>query len=167
MSSAQEKLRLRIGTVREHFSAPLQQLLETPWAKENVELVWQNSGTGQMTTSLDATGEGGRKIDVAIALTEALIAGIAKGRTDYKLVGSYVTSPLNWAIITGTDAKADKIQSVKDLEDQTIGISRLGSGSQTISYLMADQQGWGPDGLKFKVNDTFENLRKGVNQVHP
>lgn len=49
-----------------------------------------------MLTSLDADQEGGQKIDVAVALTEALIAGIAKGRKDYKLVGSYVRTSLNW-----------------------------------------------------------------------
>lgn len=30
------------------------------------------------------------------ALTDPLISGIAKGSTQYKLVGSYVTTPLNW-----------------------------------------------------------------------
>jgi hypothetical protein len=32
------------------------------------------------------------------ALTDALISGIAKGSKAYKLVGSYVTSPLNWYV---------------------------------------------------------------------
>jgi hypothetical protein len=31
------------------------------------------------------------------ALTDALISGIAKGSEAYKLVGSYVTTPLNWS----------------------------------------------------------------------
>lgn len=39
-----------------------------------------------------------RKIDVAIALTEALIAGIALGKGDYKFVGTYVLTPLNWSV---------------------------------------------------------------------
>lgn len=56
----------------------------------------QPSGTGQMLTSLDAASAGGQKIDVAVALTEALITGIAKGRSDYALVGSYVRSSLSW-----------------------------------------------------------------------
>ena len=33
------------------------------------------------------------------ALTDALISGIAKGSKAYKLVGSYVTSPLNWYVL--------------------------------------------------------------------
>jgi hypothetical protein len=32
------------------------------------------------------------------ALTDALIAGIAKGSQAYKLVGSYVETPLNWYV---------------------------------------------------------------------
>ena len=51
-----------------------------------------------MLSSLDASGSDGQKIDVAVALTEALIAGIAKGRTHFALVGSYVRSSLNWFV---------------------------------------------------------------------
>lgn len=44
-------------------------------------------GTGQIMSALKA-GE----IDLSIALTEALIAGIVKKTADYKIVGTYVTS---------------------------------------------------------------------------
>ncbi|KDN48191.1 hypothetical protein K437DRAFT_245687 [Tilletiaria anomala UBC 951] len=154
--------KLRVATVQEHFCSPLWQLAESDWGRANIELVFNNSGSGQMISNLSNDGDG-RKIDAAVALTEALIAGIAKGRRDYKLVGSYVRSSLNWAVITGTDPKATKYQNIDDLKGETIGISRIGSGSQTMAYYMAMQQGWGAD-IKFKVNDTFENLRKGVNQ---
>lgn len=33
-------------------------------------------------------------LDVAIALTEGLLAGIAKGHDAYKIIGTYVESPL-------------------------------------------------------------------------
>lgn len=76
------------------------------------------------------------------ALTDALIAGIARG-SDYKLVGSYVSkrrresvqmtvclaliamidSPLNWAIVAG---KESKYESRGDLRGTTFGISRKG-----------------------------------------
>jgi hypothetical protein len=157
---ALKMVKLRVATVQEHFCSPLWQLSETEWGKNNIELIWNNSGTGQMISSLDSSQEGGRKIDVAVALTEALIAGIAKGKKDYKLVGSYVRSPLNWAVITSTDEKAAKFQKIEDLKGVTIGISRLGSGSQTMALYMAMQQGWAPSDIGFKVNDTFENLRK-------
>lgn len=165
--------KLRIGFVPEHFAAPLLQLADTPWGRENISLVLQPSGTGQMLTSFDASQTNGQQIDVAVALTEALITGIAKGRSDYKLVGSYVRTSLNWAVITGTDPSASKYNSIDDLKGTKIGISRIGSGSQIMASVMALQHGWntGLAGqnaeIEFKVNDTFQNLRDGVNGKEP
>ncbi|CEQ41077.1 SPOSA6832_02757, partial [Sporobolomyces salmonicolor] len=85
--------RLRIGFVREHFCSPLLQLAAK---NSSIELVECPSGTGQVMTRLK-----NNEIDVAIALTESLIAGIAKKTAEFKLVGTYVTSPLNWAVIVG------------------------------------------------------------------
>ncbi|SPO21011.1 uncharacterized protein UTRI_00488 [Ustilago trichophora] len=164
---------LRVGFVPEHFAAPLHHLAATSWGKENIALISQPSGTGQMLTSLDATNSAGQQIDVAVALTEALITGIAKGRTDYKLVGSYVRTSLNWAVITGTSAHAASFNSIADLKGTQIGISRIGSGSQIMASVMALQHGWNTSTgeqkgeIEFKVNDTFQNLRDGVNGKQP
>lgn len=176
----------------QHFSTPILLLSRSEWGQKNIELVLQPAGTGQVLTSFDASSEQGQKLDVAIALTEALIAGIAKGRQDIKLVGSYVKSSLVWAVITGSSKEADKYQSIGDLKGSTIGISRVGSGSQVSSRVirpdresrlsdllvpsllqimasvMAMQQGWTDSNgkvseLSFKVNNTFENLRNSVN----
>jgi len=54
---------------------------------------------------------------------QSLIAGIAKKTAEFKLVGTYVTSPLNWAVIVG---KESKYQSLADLRGEKIGISRIG-----------------------------------------
>lgn len=90
--------KLRVGYVPEHFSAPLLQLLETDKAlAEWVELVPNPSGTGQMIAALKD-----RSIHLAVALTESLIAGIILGKGDYKLIGTYVTSPLNWYVLPST-----------------------------------------------------------------
>ncbi|KNZ62530.1 uncharacterized protein VP01_1259g3 [Puccinia sorghi] len=127
--------KLRVGYVPEHFSAPLLQLLETDKAlAEWVELVPNPSGTGQMIAALKD-----RSIHLAVALTESLIAGIILGKGDYKLIGTYVTSPLNWAVITGANTKYN---SIADLKGQNMGISRPGSGSQVMASVMALQQGW-------------------------
>lgn len=88
--------KLRIGYVPEHFSLPILELAKSSWGQENIEVVSQPSGTGQMLTSFNAEHPESREIDVAIALTEALIAGIGKGRRDYELSGTYVKSSLNW-----------------------------------------------------------------------
>jgi hypothetical protein len=90
-----------------------------------------------------------------------LIAGIAKGSEAYKLVGSYVTSPLRWAVITGH--KPSAYNQISDLQGSTIGISRNGSGSQTMAYVMALQQNWPTSELKFQVNNDIRGLINSVN----
>jgi len=145
---------LRVGYVREHFSSPLLQFAEAD--KGNTfTLVECPSGTGQLISRLNND-----EIDVAIALTDALISGIAKGSKTYKLVGSYVTSPLNWAVITGNSSS---FNSIADLKGTTIGISRHGSGSQTMAFVMALQQEWSPTTLRFQVNNDIKGLIGSVN----
>ncbi|KAH9994805.1 periplasmic binding protein-like II [Russula vinacea] len=145
---------LRVGYVREHFSSPLLQYAAHDGNK-TFTLVECPGGTGQLTSRL-ANDE----IDVAIALTDALIAGIANGSNAYRLVGSYVSTPLNWAVITGAKSK---YQSLAELEGTPIGISRVGSGSQTMAYVMARQQGWATETLRFKVNNDIRGLIDSVN----
>lgn len=128
---------LRIGFVPEHFSAPLH------FARDHygldAELLPFPSGTGHMITAI-RSGE----IDVAIGLTEGWIAGLGKegieGDGGYRLVGTYVDTPLCWAISTG--ASRPTITSVSSLRSSKIGVSRLGSGSQIMGFVLADQQGW-------------------------
>ncbi|KAH7877237.1 hypothetical protein F5879DRAFT_961328 [Lentinula edodes] len=145
---------LRIGYVREHFSSPLLQFAEADEGR-TIALVECPSGTGQLISRLTKD-----EIDVAIALTDPLISGIANGSEAYKLVGSYVTTPLNWAVITGKDSKYEKIS---DLKDSIIGISRLGSGSQTMAYVMGFQQGWPSESMNFQVNNDIRGLIDSVN----
>lgn len=119
-------------TVPEHFSSPLLQLAARD---PSLELVSCGStslpplrllppanhlagGTGQLISALKAD-----KIDIAIALTEALITGIAKKTAEYKIVGTYVTSSLNWAVSVGKDSKYEKLA---DLRGEKMGISRIG-----------------------------------------
>jgi len=54
-------------------------------------------------------------------------------------------------------------QSVADLEGTPIGISRVGSGSQTMAYVMALQQGWSTDTLQFKVKNDIRGLIDSLN----
>ncbi|KAF6803466.1 ABC-type nitrate sulfonate bicarbonate transport systems periplasmic components-like protein [Colletotrichum sojae] len=154
---------LRIGFVPEHFSTPLH------FAKDHfgldATLVPFPSGTGHMITALRA-GE----IDVGIGLTEGWIAGLGKedapGDGGYRLVGTYVDTPLCWAISTG--AKRPEITSVDSLKGGKIGVSRIGSGSQIMGFVLADQRGWLAPGAPPAFSDTvilntFANLRDAVN----
>ncbi|KAJ3479529.1 hypothetical protein NLI96_g8998 [Meripilus lineatus] len=153
-TTAREKVLYRKNEVREHFSSPLLQYAADDGEK-TFTLVECPSGTGQLISRL--TND---EIDIAIALTDPLISGIAKGSEAYKLVGSYVTTPLNWAVTTGVSSR---FKSISDLKDTTLGISRYGSGSQTMAYVMALQQGWPTDGLKFQVNNDIHRLVASVN----
>ncbi|KAH7884436.1 periplasmic binding protein-like II [Phlebopus sp. FC_14] len=129
---------LRVGYVREHFCSPL--------------LQFAAADQGKTFTLVECP---------SAALTDPLIAGIAKGSKAYKLVGSYVTSPLRWAVITGF--KDSPYKQISNLQGTTIGISRHGSGSQTMAYVMALQQGWPTDQLKFQVNNNIRGLIDSVN----
>jgi hypothetical protein len=140
--------------VREHFSSPLLQFAVED-AGNTFTLVECPSGTGQLISRLTKD-----EIDIAIALTDPLISGIANGSKAYKLVGSFVSTPLNWAVITGTSSK---FNSIADLKDTTLGISRNGSGSQTMAYVMALQQGWPTENLKFQINNDIKGLLNSVN----
>lgn len=93
------------------------------------------SGTGHMIQSLQS-----KEIDVGIGLTEGWVAGIGKAIAEkgdakaagYQLVGTYVETPLCWAISTGT--KRD-INGVDGLRGKKIGVSRIGRCVQSRSEL--------------------------------
>jgi len=159
MTSSTSIKKLRVGYVPEHFSTPILWLGEKD---SGVELVSCPSGTGQMIQALADD-----KIDVSVALTESLIAGTVRQAAPYRIIGQYVSSPLNWAVITGKDTL---YKSIADLRGKTIGVSRMGSGSQIFASYMALREGWFSNSekqevekLDFKVLDTFKGLRDSVN----
>ncbi|KAK4657600.1 hypothetical protein QC762_000810 [Podospora pseudocomata] len=164
---------LKIGFVPEHFSTPI--YFAHKHFGLDAELVPFPSGTGHMITAIRA-GE----IDVAIGLTEGWIAGLGKTEQTeendggYRLVGTFVETPLCWAISTGN--QRPEIQSVDSLKGGKIGVSRIGSGSYVMGYVLADQRAWlvpttgvgtsaesASPYSDFMVFNTFENLRKAVN----
>ncbi|KAI1824621.1 hypothetical protein F4861DRAFT_246657 [Xylaria intraflava] len=153
---------IRIGFVPEHFSTPIH--FAQKYFGLNAQLIPFPSGTGHMITAI-RSGE----IDIGIGLTEAWTAGLGRedtpGDGGYRIVGTYVETPLCWAISTG--AKRPEITSVDSLKGSKIGISRPGSGSQVMGYVLADQQGWlspaSSPYSEFVALQTYANLRKAVN----
>jgi ABC-type nitrate/sulfonate/bicarbonate transport system substrate-binding protein len=119
-----------------------------------------------MVTALQA-GE----IDIGVGLTEGWIAALGKAQAakedaGFRVVGTYVETPLCWAISTG--ARREELTGVKDLKGKKVGVSRIGSGSYVMSFVLADQQGWldtTSSSPPFPVEplNTFANLREGVN----
>ncbi|KAL8767934.1 MAG: hypothetical protein Q9209_005722 [Squamulea sp. 1 TL-2023] len=156
---------VRVGYVPEHFSTPL--YFAQTYFSLSANLIPFPSGTGHMVSALRA-GE----LDIAIGLTEGWIAAIAKDPPPYqttdkslndnhfKLVGTYVETPLCWAISTGHDR--ENIKHIHDLKGKKLGVSRIGSGSYIMSYVLAEREGWSQpfDCLPLQ---TFEALREGVN----
>ena len=157
---------IRIGYVPEHYLLPLH-LSKFPFP---VELEPFPSGTGHMIMALRSN-----EIDLAIGLTEGWVAGLLnkQGRRlrGYKIVGSWVDNPLRWAIVTGRNRP--DIKSVIDLQKhRRVGVSRLGSGSHVMAFVLAQQQGWlnaeksgGQKALEIVPLGPFADLRDGVTGI--
>lgn len=137
--------RFKIGGVPEHFNLPWRLAIEEGRFKNaNIELHWSDmtGGTGQMIKGLQAG-----TIDIAVLLTEGITRAILKG-LDAKIIAVYVQSPLCWGIHVPTD---HSISQVNDLDGATFAISREGSGSHLMSYVLAQREGWEPEALAFNV----------------
>jgi mannosyl-oligosaccharide alpha-1,3-glucosidase len=157
---------LRIGYVPEHYLLPLH--LAKPNFPFPVELVPYPSGTGHMISSLRSDA-----IDLAIGLTEGWTAGLltAEGQKarGYSIVGSWVQNPLRWAVVTGKNR--NNIERISDLKTYgRVGISRMGSGSHIMAFVLAQQEGWFADAtapeskksLVLVALGPFSDLRDGV-----
>lgn len=140
-----EQLALRIGGVPEHFNLPWHLAIESGiLADANLNVTWSDfpGGTGSMVEALNSN-----TVDVAMLLTEGAVHGLAHGG-DYEIVSFYTLSPLLWGI--HVPAMSD-LKSVNDLENTTFAVSREGSGSHLMTYLLAREQGWDLDALTFEL----------------
>jgi len=107
---------LRLGGVPEHFN--------WPFRRAGKELRWTEfpGGSGAMAAAL----KDGR-LDVAVMLTEALVAQVAKG-APFKLWGAYTSTPLVWGVHTAANFVRDP---------SVFGVSRYGSGSHVMALVDA------------------------------
>jgi len=121
-------------------------------ASPNIYLQWktQPGGTGAMTKGLRSD-----ELDLAVVLTEGIVADIIKGNPS-KLVQMYVRSPLIWGIHCGADSR---FANSDQIEEAIFAISRYGSGSHIMAFVFAEQQGWAPSQLKFEVVGNFDGAR--------
>ena len=142
-----------IGGVPEHFNLPWHLAIETgKFKKKGIDLQWKEfpGGTGDMCRALR---EG--TIDIAIILTEGIIKDISNGNPS-KIVKVYVESPLLWGIHVTANSR---FTSVKELENTTIAISRVGSGSQLMAKVNAHSQGFDITNLQYEI---VKNLEGGI-----
>lgn len=141
---------IKIVGVPEHFNLPWQLCIENgEFEAENINLQWTNvpEGTGKMCQLL-RDGE----TDIAVILTEGIVKDIVGGNPS-SIVQVYVESPLIWGIHVAANSN---YQTLADLENTKAAISRLGSGSQLMAYLNANNQGWKKDDLNFEIVNTID-----------
>ena len=146
---------IKIAGVPEHFNLPWHLAIENgDFSAANINLEWTDipEGTGKMCQMLRDGST-----DIAVILTEGIVKDIVSGNRS-KIVQIYVESPL----ICGSHvAHNSKYQTLDDLKNTKVAISRLGSGSQLMAYVNANNQsrlnsGWETDNLQFEIINTID-----------
>ncbi|RIV68667.1 substrate-binding domain-containing protein [Flagellimonas aequoris] len=153
--------KVKIIGVPEHFNLPWHLAMEDgAFEDRGIQLDWTDvpEGTGKMAQMLQ-NGE----TDLAIILTEGMVKSISQGNPS-KIAQVFVASPLLWGIHV---AASSTRKSIKDIENDKVAISRLGSGSHLMAYINAQNQGWGTEKLQFEIinnlDGAVENLTSGSN----
>lgn len=144
---------LKIGGVPEHFNYPWYLTLKNKeYQQHGINLRWTDfpGGTGDMCKAL-RSGE----VDIAIVLTEGIIKDITEGNPS-KILQTYVETPLIWGVHVSANSS---LNTISDLKDKRIAISRYGSGSHLMAIVNAYNQGWNLDDLDFVV---VKNLEGGI-----
>ncbi|NGY37812.1 ABC transporter substrate-binding protein [Flavobacterium sp. XN-5] len=141
---------VKIAGVPEHFNLPWQLSIDNgDFEAQNINLQWTSvpEGTGKMCQMLrDGT------TDIAVILTEGIVKDIVAGNSS-KIVQVYVESPLIWGIHVAANSS---YKTLADIENTKAAISRLGSGSQLMAYVNANNQGWKTDNLQFEIVNTID-----------
>lgn len=178
---------LRVAGVPEHFNLPFQSGVQRGvFSKNGVNLLWNAvpGGTGAMV-QLVSSGEA----DVAVALTEGVVAAIVSANINaeklrkenssssstpppplLRCAGEFVASKLRWMVAAGVRHECSSLEDVGQMlaRDPTrilrFSVSRLGSGSHLMAYLLAKRQGWPQDRLQFIVQKDFRTMRRGVGE---
>jgi len=153
-----KRIHFNVGGVPEHFNLPWKKAIEEKrFETHSIEVSWKDycGGTGAMTKALR---EG--DLDVAILLTEGIIADIHRGNKS-KIVQFYVKSPLRWGVHVGTQSD---FLNISDLENKKAAISRYGSGSHLMAYVNADNHNWDLDKQKFEVVKNLDGGRAYLTQ---
>ncbi len=150
---------IKIAGVPEHFNLPWHLCIENgEFEAVGIDLQWTDvpEGTGKMCQML-RDGE----TDIAVILSEGIVKDI-NAENPSKIVQVYVESPLIWGIHVAANSN---FKTLSDLENKKVAISRLGSGSQLMAYVNANNQGWNTENLQFEIVNTIdgavESLTKG------
>ncbi|SMD45592.1 ABC-type nitrate/sulfonate/bicarbonate transport system, substrate-binding protein [Aquiflexum balticum DSM 16537] len=150
--------KIRITGVPEHFNYPWLKVIESqPFRNDGLELEWVNEpkGSGAMNKAL-REGE----TDLAVVLTESFVKDKIEGNPGL-MIGLHVASPLIWGIhISGKSS----FNELKQLANFPFLISRYGSGSHLMAYVLAKRENWVLKDLKFEVIGDLEGAKKALGQ---
>lgn len=134
-----------VAGVPEHFNLPWKlAIAQGDFKRAGLDVEWvdEPGGTGALTAALSD-----RRVDLATVLTEGFVAAHDRG-LDATLERVYVASPLYWGIHVRASRAGDRVD---EFRDATFAISRLGSGSHLMAYVLAAQHGWTPKREHFVV----------------
>ena len=152
---------LRITGVPEHFNLPWKKVVASqPFAAKGIQLSWtdESRGSGQMNKALrdDET-------DLAIVLTESFLKDFEEGNPS-RMIGFHVKSPLIWGIhIPGKSP----VENLNQIENPKFLISRMGSGSHLMAFVLAQREGWNPENLEFKIVGNLDGALDAMNPETP
>jgi len=121
---------IKIAGVPEHFNLPWHMCIENGEFEEvGIDLQWTDipEGTGKICQMLRD-----KETDIAVILTEGMVKDIISGN-ESKIIQVYVKSPLIWGIHVAANSN---FKTLEDLKDKKAAISRFGSGSHLMSFVM-------------------------------
>lgn len=147
---------LRVGGVPEHFNLAWHLAIENGLFEEKgIEIQWRDvpGGTGAMCKLL-SDGD----LDLAIALTEGVVADIMQGNPS-KIVQFYVNSPLRWGIYTSGKNELKNLENIQGLK---YAISRFKSGSHLMAYVNARNLNIKVNQEDFVIVGNLEGARKSL-----
>ncbi len=147
---------IRIGGVPEHFNLPWRLSMEEKrFEHAGIPVSWKDfpGGTGAMARELRHG-----TIDIALILTEGIVADIIKGNKS-TIVGFYVKSPLTWGVHTSGH---NNFTSPNAIDKKLFAISRWGSGSHLMAYVYAKKQGWSTEDFDFRVVANLKGAREAL-----
>lgn len=148
--------KLTITGVPEHFNFPWIQVVERqPFLDKGIQLEWidEPKGSGAINKSLR---EG--TTDLAIVLTESFIKDKIEGNPAL-IIGFHVESPLVWGIHCSPKSE---IQDISELGHGEFVISRFGSGSHLMAFLLAKREGWDLASLEFEVVGDINGAKEAL-----
>lgn len=123
-----------------------------------MEWIEEPKGSGAMNKSLR---EG--TTDLAIVLTESFIKDKIEGNPAL-IIGYHVESPLVWGI--HASPKCD-VNDISELEHGNFVISRYGSGSHLMAFLLAKREGWDLETLDFEIVGDLEGAKEALqDEIH-